>query len=119
MQPAAGLQAVCLGKRFAQYDLVGMVRLHAAPGQQCQPVQYGFTTFRDRYQLADNRLPETGDVQCCQLANACLDMLHARDVANPRGEVFRCACHAGEDIGKPVALVVGRGGLLQRVERGQ
>jgi hypothetical protein len=113
MQPAAGGQCVCLGKRFAQYHLVGVVRLHAAAGQQGKAVEYGLAMFRDRHQLSDHRFLEAGDVQRRQLADARFGMLHAGDTGNPRRELFRGARDAGEDIGKPVALVVGNGGLLQ------
>ena len=75
----AGQQAVRLGKRLVQDDLVRVAAFRQTPAPQCKLVQYRLARLRHGNELPHYRLSKTVDIESCKTRHARLHGTNARD----------------------------------------
>ena len=110
----AEVEAVRLGERIVDGDLVGPLRFRQPALTQMQAVEPLRGEIGQRDDLSRCGLLHPFHVEQGEPGDAGLRGCHPRNAQDLLGERLGRAPHLGEDIGEAVALVVGAARLLQR-----
>ncbi len=119
VQIVSGSEPVRVGELEAEQDFVVAARLEQPSLAQVDLVQQSAAFVGQRYQVAADRIVETGDVDADVSDHAGFDLVDAGNLGDALGQRQRRALERCENLREVMLAVVTRARFEQRIERAQ